>query len=384
MQLGSMQSSEVVDSIESDESHVGRKKRIYPKCRHGIQQRRCMPCGGTQVHERCKDHNRQITHCIPCGGKRYFNKKCLDHNVRLSYCEPCGGKKKIAKKCLDHGKRLQYCIPCGGSLLVHTKCKHKLRPERCRDCGGEYLCSSCLLTQVSHKGALCSRCNPKAVTRSPVKEASVAAHLAIWASEGLIKTYDRWNKTAADSSTTVCGGFRPDFTWNCSTHAVILEVDEHQHTAYNTKCEFQRMCSLIGAVGEPVRIVRFNTDAFKIAGKTCNIGRSYRLPLLLQRLQHALTTPPTALITVEYVYYSQLTQSQEHIQRFSFQEQSCMAKWIDDLEPRWDEISMASAIEAAVEATTTHTPVDLLQPINRASQTKFEITPATLMSIFYV
>ena len=353
MPLVSMQSDEVVDDIESDEINVCRKKRIYPKClEHGIQKRRCLPCGGTQTHKRCKDHNRQISHCIPCGGKRYSNSRCLEHNRRLSYCSPCGGKKMIAKRCTEHGKHLQYCLPCGGSVKVTKKCKHELRRDRCRDCGGGSLCSSCLLTQVSHKGAICSRCDPKAVTRSPVKEASVAAYLAKWASEGLIKAYDSWNKTAADSSTTACGRFRPDFGWNCITHTVMLEVDEHQHTAYNAKCEFQRMCSLVGAFGGPIHIVRFNTDAFKIAGKRCNIGRSYRLPLLLQRLQHALTTPPTALITVEYLYYSQQTQPQEHIQGFSFQEQICMAKWIDELESSWDDLSISDAVKLAADVTS--------------------------------
>ena len=348
-------------SMQSDE--VGRKKKKYvdPRCIvHNKIKRYCLPCGGKIKYKTCNSHNKR--YCIPCDMKRPARKRCDIHNkVQCVLCGSAPNRKcpheRQRSQCVPcHGTGICYhervrrsCIPCHGSKI----CQHQRFRIYCSNCRGSNVCASCCLTIVHHKDALCSRCDPKAITRSPVKEASVAAYLAKWASEGLIKAYDSWNKTAADSSTTACGRFRPDFGWNCITHTVMLEVDEHQHTAYNTKCEFQRMCSLIGAFGGPVRIVRFNTDAFKIAGKTCNIRRSLRRPLLLQHLQHALTTPPSALITVEYLYYSQQTQPQEHIQRFSFQEQISMAKWIDELESSWDDLSISDEVKLAADVTSS-------------------------------
>ena len=414
-----MQSSEAVVDVTLVEGEVVKQKKkfVYPRCiAHNKIEKYCVPCGGKQPNrKRCLEHDRIVGKCVRCGDKPQANRKCLDHNRIKKYCVECGGTsiyKDTHRRCTDHNKQARFCIPCGGKKKIYKGCKnhnkqgcvqcgyathlkcphgrkrsecipcdgagicrhkrvrydclpcngsnfcrHAIRYKHCSDCDGSYLCSSCYMTTVKIKGALCRRCDPIAITRSPVKEANVSAHLSIWAAEAMIPIYDSWNKTAIGSSTAICGAFRPDFIWSRVTHSVVLEVDEHQHSSYNPKCEFQRMCNLIGAFGEPIVIVRYNPDSFNIAGERFNTRRDYRLPLLLQRLQHALDTPPSALITVEYLYYSQ--QSKEHIQRFSFQEQSCMAKWIDDLEPKWDEISMASAIEAATKATTTptHTPI---------------------------
>lgn len=359
MPLVCMQSDEVV-------GEVGRKKKKYidPKCIvHNKTKRYCLPCGGKpQANTRCLDHNRRKQHCVECGGKKRIQKRCKDHNK--TQCVQCGYA--APRKC-SHGIQKYRCIPCEGSGICKHKfvrancvqckganiCRHEIKRRFCRECDGSYLCLSCLFSIVCKKGTLCSKCNPTAFTRSPSKEAGIASHLETWASEGLIPIYDAWNKPAAGSSTTICGAFRPDFAWHMVTHSVILEVDEHQHSAYKPKCEFQRICNLSGSFGGPIFIIRFNPDKYTIAGKKRNPERRHRLTLLLQRIQHALTTIPSTLITVEYLHYSQIKQSQEHVQCFSFKEQSCMAKWIDELEPKWDDISIAHAIESAVEATST-------------------------------
>ena len=193
-----------------------------------------------------------------------------------------------------------------------------------------------------------------ALKNARVKESSVAGHLKEWSEQLKIPIYAFWNKQVKGSNTTVCGAMRPDFTWELATHIVVLEVDEDQHSFYPAKCEFQRMCNLSGSFGMPMVMIRYNPDAFNISGETRRTNKTTRLPLLPERLQHALTTLPSVLITVEYLYYSRIHPSAEspYIGRFSFAEQLCMSKWIDLIGSRWDSLTLAEAVKLAEDKTS--------------------------------
>jgi len=211
------------------------------------------------------------------------------------------------------------------------------------------------MATVKHKGSLCTTCQPVANRYARAKESSVAGYLKQWSDDSKIPIYASWNKQVKGSNTAICGAMRPDFIWELVTHIVMLEVDEDQHSFYTPKCEFQRMCNLSGSFGMPAVMIRYNPDAFKISGETKRTNKTTRLPLLLERLQHALTTPPSVLITVEYLYYSRIHPSAEspYIGRFSFAEQLCMSKWIDLIGSRWDSLTLAEAVELAEDKTST-------------------------------
>lgn len=52
---------------------------------------------------------------------------------------------------------------------------------------------------------------------------------------------------------------RPDFTYLCKDHVVILEVDEYAHKFYNRECECIRILELSEqAQGLPIVVIRFN------------------------------------------------------------------------------------------------------------------------------
>jgi hypothetical protein len=71
----------------------------------------------------------------------------------------------------------------------------------------------------------------------------------------------------ADS--TQCGRYRPDFVYEWAEGVLILEYDEQMHSDRAKRCELVRMAEVShGYGGRPVCWVRFNPDAFKLAGTT--------------------------------------------------------------------------------------------------------------------
>ena len=158
----------------------------------------------------------------------------------------------------------------------------------------------------------------------------------------------------------------------------MVEVDELQHsqkfsqsTAYTPQKEFQRMCDLSSALGKPVVIIRYNPDAFKIGGKSCRTSTIDRMPLLLERIQLAISAPPSTCITVEYLFYSrvQLSVGSPFIGRFLFLDQQCMTNWIDTIGCSWDVLTLGEAVEIAEDTTGIAQECVLL---SQETQTKFD------------
>jgi hypothetical protein len=70
---------------------------------------------------------------------------------------------------------------------------------------------------------------------------------------------------------TVWGGTskrRPDILINLETHAIVVEVDEHQHSDYDCICENKRIMEISKDVDhKPIVFIRFNPDAYKDSKK---------------------------------------------------------------------------------------------------------------------
>lgn len=60
-----------------------------------------------------------------------------------------------------------------------------------------------------------------------------------------------------------CNKKRPDILYDCHTHFVAVEVDEHQHSSYNKTCELSRMKEICQAIGMPTIFIRYNPDHYK-------------------------------------------------------------------------------------------------------------------------
>jgi hypothetical protein len=67
------------------------------------------------------------------------------------------------------------------------------------------------------------------------------------------------DKTIADG----CSRRRPDLLLDLGSHIIIVEVDEHKHSAYDCSCENKRLMELSQDVGHrPIVFIRFNPDAY--------------------------------------------------------------------------------------------------------------------------
>jgi hypothetical protein len=106
------------------------------------------------------------------------------------------------------------------------------------------------------------------------------------------------------TSEPVCGKERPDFTFDCGTHLVILEVDEYQHKNYQSECELIRMKNITNASTMPCIWIRYNPDEFK--GCTLKITEKYRCELLLKVLSVCMSMQPQStedFLRVAYLFY---------------------------------------------------------------------------------
>lgn len=62
-----------------------------------------------------------------------------------------------------------------------------------------------------------------------------------------------------------CSKRRPDGLIDCLTHSIIIEIDEDQHSGYDTLCENKRAMELFNDLGSrPIIFIRLNPDKYKI------------------------------------------------------------------------------------------------------------------------
>ncbi|KAI3432559.1 hypothetical protein D9Q98_004108 [Chlorella vulgaris] len=142
--------------------------------------------------------------------------------------------------------------------------------------------------------------------RQRVRENQVAAFLS---NSGF--QWSKWNKQLGEPA---CGRYRPDFVYSLDTHVVIVEVDEDQHSTYDQSCERKRMLDIFSSFGgTPVTFLRYNPDIFQIGGATVRRTKQIRLQTLARRLQAALNTVPTNVLTIEYLFYNGADVSTYHV-----------------------------------------------------------------------
>jgi hypothetical protein len=103
-----------------------------------------------------------------------------------------------------------------------------------------------------------------------------------------------------------CERYRPDFLFDCVTHYLVLEVDEHQHMSYPCVCEQTRMVNMVQSLGTRTIFVRYNPDSFKDhLGKTSNPGFNTRTRLLHEKLRWYMNPHVDfpAFASVLYLFY---------------------------------------------------------------------------------
>ena len=120
--------------------------------------------------------------------------------------------------------------------------------------------------------------------------------------------YSTWDKTSKDIRECSEGKpYRPDFTFELPTHVIVLECDEFQHAHPGYACDERRMVDVFNSFGGVhVVFVRWNPDAYKIAGEAQTAELGGRLAalrkVLLREIAH-VPTPTTERFRIVRMYY---------------------------------------------------------------------------------
>jgi len=220
-----------------------------------------------------------------------------------------------ATSCAKH--RLEGMIRKSNSKCQHPKCNENAiygtnSPEHCKEHKHdnelnliEKRCKSCGLLEILDEDMKCGNCNPELFKRVRLAKQREIHSLLVANEEYLGKKYDTYDETINNRE---CGLERPDWTYDCGTHIVVLECDENQHSGRPCLCEQTRMINITQSFGLPVIFLRYNPDRFKNKNnKKSKILKSTRHKLLLEWLKHTFEMKPKnneEFLRVIYMFYN--------------------------------------------------------------------------------
>jgi hypothetical protein len=79
----------------------------------------------------------------------------------------------------------------------------------------------------------------------------------------VLKSFPQFTWMADKRIQDGCSRRRPDLFLDMGTHIIIVEIDENQHTDYDTTCENRRLMEISQDIGHrPVVFIRFNPDDY--------------------------------------------------------------------------------------------------------------------------
>lgn len=321
-------------------------------CKHGKIKTLCKECDGSAlcIHDRprsiCKEcgggsiciHRLNRFGCKQCGGGAY----CMHGRIK-TICKDCGGssicehgqQRKQCRKCdgsafCEHGKYKAGCKNCKGSSI----CDHNKRKSYCKICDGRYLCKSSKCETIGNPkyDGYCLTCfihNPinqydaRAINYK-TKEKSVA--------ESVLLSFPDFTWVLDKRVQDGCSRRRPDLLVDFGPFILIIEVDENQHTEYDTTCEHKRLMEISqdcaiqtedGLIHRPIVVIRFNPDAYTkpdgtrisscwrltpkrsiMAVMTTKLTEwAQRLDKLNQTIAFWIANPPEKTIEIVHLFY---------------------------------------------------------------------------------
>ena len=118
-----------------------------------------------------------------------------------------------------------------------------------------------------------------------------------------------------------CSKRRPDGLIDMHTHSIIIEIDEDQHSGYESLCDNRRTMELFQDLGNrPIIFIRLNPDSYKINIKRHNSvfkldknsnelvkntkEFNYRFQLLTDAINTAINTIPTKNVSYVKICYT--------------------------------------------------------------------------------
>jgi len=86
-----------------------------------------------------------------------------------------------------------------------------------------------------------------------------------------------------------CSKKRPDAFFELQRHCIDVEIDEHQHNAYEDRCECARLNEIVNGIGgKSVIVIRYNPDKVYNNRKLVEISQENRLNLLVKVIRNEL------------------------------------------------------------------------------------------------
>ena len=150
--------------------------------------------------------------------------------------------------------------------------------------------------------------NPRAVTKS--KE--LAVHQALRDAQ-IVFEYQHHLPFRGCGLESETAHAYADFALPTSWGYVLLEVDEEQHKAYDPSCDARRDFDMAASValgsGHKLLVLRYNPDAFKIAGVTRRTTKKERHAQLIRLLGELLAREPEAPFTRLFLFYDRAAEN---------------------------------------------------------------------------
>jgi hypothetical protein len=145
----------------------------------------------------------------------------------------------------------------------------------------EKKCSGCGLLYLLNDKKMCYYCDPK-------EGIKIRLYKQLRVKDYLDQHDLKYISSDKVINSSICGKHRPDFLFDCTTHYIVLEIDEEQHKAYKcdckymsqiTKfskqklkhlikfkhsctCDFIRMMDIAQEIGTPTIFIRYNPDTY--------------------------------------------------------------------------------------------------------------------------
>jgi hypothetical protein len=236
------------------------------------------------------------THC-----KEKFKQQCnlkthlaFKHNIDVTWhpCTHC--KEKFKKK---------------SSLKTHSESVHDIGRHKCAYCHQNR--NSSLPYQDAQLGEevqICRACFNKVTGKV------VNSRIELWWRERLEQELGTAYLLGCDKSLRGLGGCslkRPDWLATWPEFVELGECDEKQHTGHNGdyRCEEERLSEIYdepSICGRKLVVLRWNPDGYTPpAGQTKVKGKEKRMAIYLALHRKLRQHPPSDLITVYYLFYSE-------------------------------------------------------------------------------
>jgi len=299
---------------------LGLVRRQQYKCPHCVlvfaEKRYCT----AHVNEQHRDGRKySCPHCAvkPVARKYERDKHVREvhQNLRTCFCPVCDQAFKRPYDCRKHKRTVHdgvkdfLCMLCAApfsrkhDLQRHLAHRHEIGPHYCAEC------QHCTTSQVVHTEPdgteipMCQTC----FNRKTGKEVRIELRWRAYLNEQLGTAH----LLLCDQSLRRFGGdsnLKPDRLSRYAHFVLLEECDEHQHVdARRYKDEEGRMLTILRDPflgGTNLVVIRWNPHTYAPpAGETCK-SRAERLEAHVALVRHLLAHPPTARMTVYYLFYS--------------------------------------------------------------------------------